>query len=372
MTRFGELFEKSLVDLALEASKEALENSGVDSSEIDGIVVGNMLGSVLSHQGQLGAAVSHGLGLHVDAFRVEAACASGGVAVKRAVDMLLSGRYKHVLVVGAEKMSDHRSSEVTEGLSYAADAEKEGFYGLTFPSLYGMMAQRYFYEYGGDSEKLSSVSVKNHFHGAKNKKAQFQKEISKEVVLKSALVASPLRLFDCSPISDGAAAVVLSAQKVGAADVRIIASQLGTDSLALEDRESLTGLMATQVASRRAFEEAGVSHDEVDIVELHDCFSIAEIFALEDMGFYEKGKALDASNDGETYVGAKLAVNTSGGLKACGHPVGATGIKQIVEVYEQLSGKADGRQVEDATVGLTHNVGGSGATCAVHILRRFT
>lgn len=372
ITKFGELFDASLIDLALEASRDALKNAALESSDIDAVVVGNMLGSVLSHQGQLGAAISHGLGLHVDASRVEAACASGGIAVKRAVDMLLSGKYRHVLVVGAEKMSDHRSADVTQGLSYAADAEKEGFYGLTFPSLYGMMAQRYFYEYGGTNEKLASVSVKNHYHGARNPKAQFQKEITKDVVLKSALVASPLRLFDCSPISDGAAAVILSAEQISSHDIRIIASQVGSDSLALEDRDSLTQLTSTKVASAKAFEEAGVSREDIDIVELHDCFSIAEIFALEDMGFYEKGKALDASDAGETYAGKTLSVNTSGGLKACGHPVGATGVKQIVEVFEQLSGVADGRQVEDAQLGLTHNVGGSGATCVVHILKRFS
>lgn len=369
MTQFGEHFDKSLRDLAYDASIEAIEESGIEKEYIDAVVVGNMLGDTLSAQGQLGALISSDLGLNnPEAFRVEAACASGGVAIKRAVTMLKTGDYQHVLVVGVEKMSDHKSYEVTAGLANAADEEKEGFYGLTFPSLYAMMAQRYMYDFGATPEDLARVAVKNHYHGAKNPKAQFPKEITTETVLKSTEVATPLRLFDCSPISDGAAAVVLSVRQPQDSSVKIMASEMGTDSLALEEREELTSVKAAQVAAYKAFSKSKVRPGDVDVLEVHDCFTIAELFALEDLGFAERGRAYELYRAGKTYFDSDLPVNTSGGLKSCGHPVGATGVKQLIEVTHQLQGRAGDRQVKNAQIGLTHNVGGSGATCVVTIV----
>lgn len=369
MTQFGEHFNKSIRDMAFEAAEEAIRNSGIDKEYIDAVVVGNMLGSSLSSQGQLGALVASDLGLNnVEAFRVEAACASGGVAIKRAYNMLRTGDYQHVLVVGVEKMTDHTSSDVTAGLAQAADAEHEGFYGLTFPSLYAMMAKRYMYEYGVQSDDLARVAVKNHYHGARNPKAQFPKEITTDTVLKSVEVASPLRLFDCSPISDGAAAVLLSVQDTQERSVKVLASEIGSDSLALQDRDSITSLKATQVAAYKAMSKSKIRPADIDVLEVHDCFTIAELFALEDLGFAEPGKAPELFREGKTFYDGELPVNTSGGLKSCGHPVGATGVKQIVELTHQLQGKAGDRQVRDPHVALAHNVGGSGATCVVTIL----
>lgn len=371
LTKFGEHFEKSLLDLALEASLEAILDSGLDLEEIDAVVVSNMLSDSLSGQGHLGALISSSLCLkNVEAFRVEAACASGGVAVKKGIDLIRSGQYENILVVGVEKMTDHKSANLISGLTNAASADKESFYGLTFPSLYALMAKRYFYRYKASRKDLAAVAIKNHDHGLRNEKAHFRKKIDLKTVLESPMVAEPLSLFDCSPISDGAAAIVLSNKKRKKEGVEIIASQIATDSLALQDRGSITSIKATRVASKRAYQEAGVSQKNIDLIELHDCFTIAEIIALEDLGFYERGKAGQKTRAGETYFSKKLPVNTSGGLKAAGHPVGATGIKQIIEIVFQLQGKAKGRQVKKARMGLTHNVGGSGATCVVHILKK--
>jgi acetyl-CoA C-acetyltransferase len=369
MTQFGEHFDKSLLDLAFEAADEAIRESGIEKEYIDAVIVGNMLGATLSDQGQLGAAVASRLELNnIEAFRVEAACASGGVAIKRAYTMLRTGDYQNVLVVGVEKMSDHTSAEVTAGLAQAADAEIEGFYGLTFPSLYAMMAQRYMHDFTATSEDLARVAVKNHYHGARNVKAQFPKEITTETVLKSVEVASPLRLFDCSPISDGAAAVILSTQNKQHVPVKMRASEIGSDSLALQDRESLTSIKATQVAAYKAMSKSGARPQNIDVLEVHDCFTIAELLAIEDLGFAEPGRAVEMYREGKTYFDNELPVNTSGGLKSCGHPVGATGVKQIIELTHQLQGRAGERQVKDPHLALAQNVGGSGATCVVSIL----
>lgn len=370
LTKFGELFEKSLLDLALEASVLALKESRIAREEIDAVVVSNMLAEKISGQSHLGALVSSALGLkNVEAFRVEAACASGGVAVKKGVDLLRTGNYRRVLILGVEKMTDQKAFLVTEALATAAGAEKESFYGFTFPSLYALMANRYFHQYKIGRKELAMVAVKNHYHGARNSKAHFQKEINLETVLKSSMIAEPLSLFDSSPISDGAAAVILSTEKPRAANpVRIIASSCASDSLALADRASLTSIASAKVAAKKAFKEAGLEPKDIDVLEVHDCFTIAEIIALEDLGFFKKGEAGKAVRLGKTYCNQALPVNTSGGLKAAGHPVGATGVKQIIEIAYQLQNRATDRQVKNPKFGLTHNVGGSGATAVVNIL----
>lgn len=370
MTKFGEHFEKSLLDLSLEATFGALTSASLTKDTIDAIVVSNMLSDTLSGQGHLGALISGSLGLTVEAFRVEGACASGGIAVKKAVDMLKAGTHKNILVLGVEKMCDHSSSETTQALTNASDAEKEAFYGITFPGLYAMMARRYFYEYQIGQAELAAVSVKNHYHGARNKKAHFPKEISEKVAMTSSKIADPLRLFDCSPISDGAAALVLSSHEPQSQrkPVRIVGSSIATDSVSLQERKSLTSIKAAELAGKRAYIEAGISSNDVDVAEVHDCFTIAEILALEDLGFFKRGTAGYATMQKKTYYDQEMPINTSGGLKSCGHPVGATGVKQVVEITEQLQGTAEGRQVDNPQYGLTHNVGGSGATCAVHIL----
>jgi len=278
-------------------------------------------------------------------------------------------------VGGVEKMTDVLTEEAASILGLAGDYEWEVFKGATFPTLYALMARRHMHEYGTTEEQLAMVAVKNHENAVLNPFAQFRKRISVEDVLASPVIASPLKLLDCSPLSDGAAAVVLaSEEKVRElkidTPVWIRASAQASDTLALHDRKDLTTLLATRVAAEQAYKQAKVEPKDIDVAEVHDCFTIAEILAIEDLGFFKKGEGGKAVEEGQTARNAKISVNTSGGLKACGHPVGATGVKQIVELTLQLRGDAGERQVTRAELGLAHNVGGSGATCVVHILSR--
>jgi len=277
-------------------------------------------------------------------------------------------------VGGVEKMTDLDTAEVSEILGGAGDQEWELFLGATFPGLYAMMARRYMHDYKATSEMLASVAVKNHKHGSMNQFAQYQNEITIQDVLDSKMVADPLRILDCSPLTDGAAAVVLApldiAKKYTDTPIEIVASAQASDTIALHNRSSITGVKAAEIAAQAAYKQAGVSPSQIKVAEVHDCFTIAEIMAIEDLGFFPKGKGGEASLNGETQIGAKIPINTSGGLKAAGHPVGATGVKQAVELTWQLQGEAGKRQVSGADVGLSHNVGGSGATAVVHIYKR--
>ncbi|OGM21271.1 acetyl-CoA acetyltransferase [Candidatus Woesebacteria bacterium RIFCSPHIGHO2_01_FULL_38_9b] len=373
LTPFGELWDLSLRDLARDVSLAAIADSNLEIKDIDAVFVANMLGSKTAGQSHLGSLVCSELGLDADSTRIEAACASGGLAVLRARESIQSGRFKKVLVVGVEKMSDLSGSEISSALMEAADEEWEVPYGATFAGLYALIARCYMEKYNIEEKHLALVSVKNHYHASLNSSAHFQQEISVEDVLKSAPVASPLKLLDCSPISDGAAAVVLakdSSYKSKEDAVYILGSGASSDTLALSERNSFTSLPAVQKAALKAYKEAGLSPKDINLAEVHDCFSIAEVLAMEDLGFYEKGKAHLALEEKETYLDGKLPINTSGGLKGCGHPVGATGVKQIVEIVTQLRGLADKRQVKKADIGLTHNVGGTGATSVIHILGR--
>jgi acetyl-CoA C-acetyltransferase len=277
-----------------------------------------------------------------------------------------------VVAAGVEKMTDVASGASVDALAGAADREWEGFVGATFPGLYAMIATDYMNRYPLTREQLAQVAVKNHYNGARNPIAQFRQEISIDTVIKSSLVADPLRLFDCSPITDGAAAVVLAplerAREFTDTPIKVLASAQASDTITLHDRRDISTLDATVAAGRRAFAASGLSTTDIDLVEVHDCFTIAEICAIEDLGFCRKGEAGRMTWEGATALNGDIPVNTSGGLKACGHPVGATGIKQVFEVVQQLRGEAGKRQVEGAEIGMTHNVGGTGATVAVHIL----
>ncbi|OGG09493.1 hypothetical protein A2154_02230 [Candidatus Gottesmanbacteria bacterium RBG_16_43_7] len=374
-TKFGELWDSSPRQLAGAAVREALADAGMTKDSIQALFVGNMLSGILGNQEHLGAFFSEELGLAVPSCKVEGACASGGLAVHVAFLAVTSGLYETVLVLGVEKMTDHKPEDVAAALM-GAGSDQERSTGITFPGLYGILARSHMEAYGTTETQLAAVSVKNHFHASLNPKAQFQKSLSIRDVLKSACVADPLKLLDCSPISDGAAAVIISRVKGQGSRVRsgveIIASAVATDTLGLAERSSLVELKATKIAAQKAFRIAGITAADIDTAEVHDCFTIAEILALEDIGFYRKGQAAAAVTKGEVTLRSakKVVVNTSGGLKACGHPVGATGVKQIVEVYEQLRSQADRRQVKGARFGLTHNVGGSGATAVVHILKK--
>jgi acetyl-CoA C-acetyltransferase len=375
-TRFGEHWSTSFRNLFVEAGALALEDAGVTGEQIDALYVGNMSAGRFVEQEHIGALIADYAGLasnHIPSTRVEAACASGGLAFRQAVISVASGMADVVVAAGVEKMTDVGTGASVDTLAGAADREWEGFAGATFPGLYAMIANDYMHRYSLTREQLAQVAVKNHDNGAKNPIAQFRQQITVDTVLKSSLVADPLRLFDCSPITDGAAAVVVvpleRAREFTDTPVRVLASAQASDTIALHDRRDISTLDATVAAGRRAFAQAGVEHRDIGMVEVHDCFTIAEICAIEDLGFCAKGDAGKLTEEGVTALNGDLPVNTSGGLKACGHPVGATGIKQIYEIVQQLRGEAAGRQV-DAEIGMTHNVGGTGATVAVHILGR--
>lgn len=370
VTRFGELWDVSPRKLAKQAVEAALAESLLSPDDVDALFVGNMLSGILGGQEHLGSFFADELGLKVPAFKVEGACASGGLAFHAAYLGVMSGQYRRTLVLGIEKMTDHSPDEVATALM-GAGSDAERIAGASFPALYALLARAHMTRYSTTEKDLAAVAVKNHYHASLNKNAQYRSLLSIEDVLKSAVIASPLKLYDCSPISDGAAAVVVSRDKKTEGNVEVLASEVATDTLGLCERETLTELRATKMAAGNAFKKAGLKPEDVSVAEVHDCFTIAEILAMEDLGFYQKGKAAGAISSGETRLGASrnLVVNTSGGLKACGHPVGATGVKQIVEIYQQLTGRAQGRQLGNPRIGLTHNVGGSGATAVVNIFR---
>ncbi len=369
-TKFGELWNASPRGLARHAVFEALKDAETLPSSVEALFVGNMLSGMLGGQEHLGAFFAEELGLTVPAFKVEGACASGGLALHNAVNSLLSGQYTTVAVLGIEKMTDHKPEDVATALM-GAGSEEERSAGATFPGLYAILARVHMREFGTTEEDLAAVAVKNHLHASLNPNAQFHNTLTVEQVMKSSRIADPLKLLDCSPISDGAAAVILSIHKTQRG-VELSASAVATDTLGLAQRKDLTQLAATRDASQKAYAIAGVTEADIDVAEVHDCFTIAEVLAMEDLGFFPKGKAAAAIAQGKTTVGngKHVVVNPSGGLKGCGHPVGATGVKQIVELVDQLRGIAGKRQVSGARVGLAHNVGGSGATAVIHILKK--
>jgi acetyl-CoA C-acetyltransferase len=371
MTRFGELWGSSLRDLFVDAATEALDNARAD--HLDAVFVGNMSAGLFTGQEHVGALFADQLGMAgVAAARVESACASGGVALRAAYAEVASGLSDLVLAAGVEKMTD--GPDVTAVLATAADQETEVYHGLTFPALYAMIARAHMQAHGTTEEDLAWVSVKNHRHGARNPKAQFRREVTVDQVAASAFVAEPLRLLHCSPVSDGAAAVLLCplehARRYTDRPVRIAASGLATSSMALADRGDPARLDAVERAAAKAYRMAGTGPQQIQVAEVHDCFAIAEICCIEALGFVERGRGRSAARDGFTALGGCIPVNTSGGLKSKGHPVGATGIAQAIEIFEQLRDEAGERQVEGAGLGLAQNMGGSGASAVVHIFER--
>ena len=373
-TNFGEHWDQNLRQLAIEAGTKAITDANIRGRDIDAIYLGNMSAGRFIGQEHVAAMVSGELGLSIPASRIEGACASGGLALRQGIFSILSGQHDIVLVGGAEKMTDLMTDGVTSSLMGAADQEWEAYYGVTFPSLYAMIARRHMHEYGTTREQMAKVAVKNHHNGSLNPIAQFRNEITVEQVLNSPMVADPLTLFDCSPITDGAAALILCkdelAKKYTDEPIYIVGSGQASDTLALHDRKSLTTLDATVKAAQEAYKQAGITPKDINLAEVHDCFTIAEIVATEDLGFCKKGEGGKLLDEGATELTGRIPINTSGGLKAVGHPVGATGVKQAIEIVLQLRGKAEKRQIKDAKIGLTHNVGGSGATAVVHIFSR--
>jgi len=374
MTKFGEHWEKGLRDLVVEAGLKAILDANIDGPDIDAIYGGCMSAGRFIGQEHIGALIADQSGLNpIPATRVESACASGGLALRQGILAIKSGLHDVVIVGGVEKMSDVDTPQVTTTLAAAADREWESAFGATFPSLYALIARRHMHEYGTTEEQMGMVAVKNHRNGKDNPYAQYRYEITLEQVMNSLPVSSPLKLYDCSPITDGASAVILArddiAKKYTDTPIKIMGTGQASDTLGLFDRRDITTLDATVHAARQAYEMANLTPNDIDVCEVHDCFTIAEICAIEDLGFFEKGYGGKATEEGETARNAKISINTSGGLKACGHPVGATGVKQAVEIVWQLRGEAGKRQV-DSEIGMCHNVGGSGASATVHILSR--
>ena len=373
MAKWGEIWEKSLRTIFTETALLALDDSGVD--HIDSLVVGCMSSGLFIGQEHLASLLADYLGQKpVPAARVESACASGGVALRQGFIEVASGISDIVLVGGVEKMTDVNGHEATYALGTAADQEYEGFHGITFPGLYALMAVAHMHRYGTTREQLAMVAVKNHHNGSFNPLAQYPFEVSVGAVLNSVLVADPLRVLDCSPITDGAAAVVLCpvemAKKMKKPIIKIIGSGQATDSIALSSREDIAWLESTYQAAKRAYAMAGKKPEDINFFEVHDCFTIAEILVMEALGIVEKGKGGGAVEKGLTALTGKFPVNPSGGLKAKGHPVGATGVAQAVEVVKQLRGEAGKRQIQNAKIGMTQNMGGTGGSTVCHIFER--
>jgi acetyl-CoA C-acetyltransferase len=375
LSKFGKNEGLYTRELFAEAVKEAFDRCPrLDpKADIKAMFVGHM-GEAYEHQGHTGATTADWAGLlNIPATRTEAACASSGAALRSGIYAVLSGLADVVLVGGVEKMTHRSTAEVTEYLAMASDYPFEQWNGVTFPGLYALMARAHMHKYGTTETQLAAVAVKNHHHGTLNPMAHMQKEISIETVLNSRKVASPLKLFDCSLITDGASCLILTKPELAKhftdKPVHIIGTGQASDTIGLYERKSLTSLLAAKIAAKTAYEMALVRPEEIDVAEVHDCFTIAEIIAYEDIGLCPVGEGGILVESGETRLSGKIPVNTSGGLKAKGHPVGATGTAQAYEIFLQLTEQADKRQVKNAQVGLTHNVGGSGATAAVHIYR---
>lgn len=374
-TQFGELWDSSFREIGIRAGLEAIGDANLAGSEIDAMYVGNMSSGRFIDQHHIGALIADYSGMafeHIPSTRIEAAGASGGIAFRQGVMAVASGMHDIVVVGGAEKMTDVSDDASNFILNSAADQQWESLMGATMSSLHAMIARRYMHEGLATREQIASVSVKNHDHGALNPRAQFRKAINLDAVLRSPKVAEPLTVFDCAPMSDGAAAVVLCpmdmAKNYTDTPVKVLSCAQASDTLALYQRDDICSFKATQAAAQRAFQQAKLGPKDIQVAEVHDNYTISELLALEDLGFFPRGKAGQAVIEGRAHIGGDIAVNTSGGLKARGDPIGATGVAQIVELVTQLRGKADKRQVADARHALAHNVGGTGSAVVVTIL----
>lgn len=372
-TPFGAFAGRDLRSLAVEAGEKCLANAHVQPSQVDVFFLGNFAGPAFVGQNHLAPYISTALGiLGVPATRVEAACASSGAAFFHAYAEVASGLFDLALVVGVEKMTSQPTPRVAEILASAGDCAGEGKAGSTFASLFAMIARRHMYQFGTKKEHLSAVAVKNHANGALNPDAHMRKPITLEQALAGKPIADPLNLYDCSLISDGAAAVLLApaerAHEFTDKPVRVLGAAQASDYLALDQKEDITTFPAVRLASQKAYAMAGLGPRDIHLAELHDCFSIAEIIAIEDLGFAPRGEGGPFSFEGHTARTGRIPINTSGGLKSKGHPVGATGVAQICDLVLQMRCEAGERQVARHSVGLAQNLGGSGATCVVTIL----
>ncbi|WP_434522170.1 thiolase domain-containing protein [Halorubrum sp. AS12] len=374
LTRFGSHPERTGRDLFGEAALRAFEDADVDRDDVEELNYGNFMGALAEHQGHQAPLMAEAAGVRCPATRYESACASAGVAVREAVRTVAAGDADVVLAGGMERMTNLPTDEVTEGLAIAADDFFEVRAGVTFPGAYALMANAYFDAYGGSREDLAHVAAKNHANAVPNEYAQYREEVSVEEAMDAPPVAEPLHLYDACPITDGASALVLVSEEYAAdhdldASVAVTGTGQGTDRMALGDREHLARTPAADDAADAAYADAGIEADAVDVAEVHDCFTIAEVLAVESLGLFEPGGGISAAREGVTTAAGDLPVNLSGGLKAKGHPVGATGGSQIAELTRLLRGDhPNSEHVPDAEVGVAHNAGGTVASAVVHVL----
>ncbi|RLC89531.1 MAG: thiolase domain-containing protein [Chloroflexi bacterium] len=372
-TKVGEHWDVSLRHLALEAVQAAMTDAGV--TRTDALYVGNMLSGELAGQEHLGALVADFAGLRgIEAFKIEAACGSGAAALRMGYVAVAGGLADIVIVVGVEKMTDALGPDTTMALAMAADGDYEAAQGLSFVAINALLMRRYMHEYGYSHQDFAPFAVNAHHNAMNNPHAMFRFPVTAERFARAKMICDPINLLDSSPICDGAAAVVLApadaARTLSAAPIRIVASAVGTDTLAVHDRRDPLVLEGAALSTRRAYEQAGVGPEDIDLFELHDAFSIMAALSLEAAGFADKGQGLRLALDGEIGIDGRIPVATMGGLKARGHPVGATGVYQVVEVVQQLRGLAGANQVPNARLGMAQNIGGSGATVITHILER--
>jgi len=371
-TKYGKL-DDSISDITIQASVGAIESAGIDPKEIKAGYISNVFG-VADKQVHLGPVIMSNLGISErPSLSIESACGSGSVSFREAFANVAAGFYDVVLVTGVEKVTHTGTDWTTTYFSYCSDFFYEGQAGASFPGLFASMARAYLTEFKATEEDLAKVAVKNHENGLLNPKAHLRKKITIDDVMNSAVVASPLKLYDCCPFSDGASSVIICSEKFAKEHtkdyVEVIGSGRGGSSAALQGREHLTTIPSTRIAAEAAYKMAGITPKDIDFAEVHDCFTIAEIIDTEDLGFFEKGKGVEGVREEQTSRKGEIPINPSGGLKSKGHPIGATGVGQIAEVFEQLTGKAGERTVNDAKIGLTQNFGATGASCAVHIFK---
>jgi acetyl-CoA C-acetyltransferase len=371
-TKVDEHWDKALKDLAFEAAIAALQDAGRET--VEALFVGNMLSPLVSGQNQLATLIADWLGVRgAEAVKIEAACGSGAAAFRSGLMAVASGEIDSALVVGVEKMTDKAGREVTAALATAADADYEVEQGVSFVGLNALVMRRYMHEYGWTHADFAPFSINAHANALHNPYARLRDRITLEQFEKSSMVATPINLLDASPIGDGAAAaLIVPADKIRGEGKRILAAGSGaaTDSIAVHDRQDPLFLTAAYLSSKQAYEQAGVTPDDIDVFELHDAFSIMSALSLEACGFAERGQGPRLGLDNEIVVTGRVPVCTRGGLKARGHPVGATGVYQIVEVIQQLRGECGKTQVDGAAIGMAQNIGGSGATILTHIFKR--
>jgi acetyl-CoA C-acetyltransferase len=371
----GELWNQSARQIAYTAIAAAMRDAGIDTA--DALFLGNMLSGNLLDQEHLATLVADFCGLRgIEAAKIEAACASGGAALRLGTMAVASGFHDVVIVAGLEKMTDTVGKDTTAGLATAADAEYEALHGVSFVGLNALLMQRYMYEYDLPLDAFAGFSINAHRNGANNPNAMFQEPIDRAEYVKAPLIATPINMLDSSPVCDGAAAVVVVPTERahefirghGLGAVQILASASANDTLAVHDRKDPLFLQAAYLSSRKAYQQAGVTLDDIDLFEVHDAFTIMSALSLEACGFARRGEGWQMAQDDQISINGTLPISTMGGLKSRGHPVGATGIYQIVELVQQLTGTAAANQVKGARIGMAQNIGGSGATIVTHIL----